>query len=1097
MTAYDQDGSILWQSPVPGGGGGAPVIADLDGDGLAEIGVAGRSNYVAYNHDGSILWQNPTQDFSSQVTGSTVFDFDGDGRAEVVYGDETTLRVYDGQTGDVIYAIPNRSATASEYPVVADIDGDNHAELLVVADSGPIGLRVFEDAQDSWMPTRSIWNQYAYHISNIGDDTSIPGREDPSWLSHNSYRLNAFPDRNPLLTPDLSVSFLRVNAGTAGQPETITVRIGNGGVTTTPAPSSVSFYAGEPATGVLLGSVPIPVLAAGAFLDLTLSNPPALTGSADIFAVVDADNALNECREDNNQQSVPILLQTRDAGISVVSDAAVYLPAAAVQLSADISNNSLLPGEFKAQLRIEDLSGIVIKTFPLRDTGPVDGRASQTRQETWDSSGFLSGSYRVRAELFSVTGDKLSEATATFILRHPTDLGPAVTLSLQPDRAVYFTSDTARITQRITNLSQSTLIEAAQLSLSVADPTGRTIFTSSNPVDMLVPGALRDQTAEQRFENLAPGLYPISGELRASDGTLLANAQGSYQVEVDTTRALRGTVQVQSKILERGQTQLCTDTLSNLASQSLSAQAIRQLLIKLDTAEVLSSSDSTLTLAPGAGDSRVRSINTAGLVEGVYSCVLQAQIAGTWNTLANDVFTLIVPPVAITATLEPVDTLRLLILLDTPGACDKDDASDDDDGSDDDCTTASTDTDPVGPANAPLLSEQRSYLEDILTTQGWSYRIVTDAQAFTRELRSGGYTTYVLFSERIELEEQVQKELREAVFRGEGLLVTVTEDDQYEALTTALGIKLGDKLMAPTAISVQAVEDIGAGRADFTLIEPVRRVILQGAEAVARYPGLSACSGEDGDDSDNDSDDTPDCNAPVTALTHYRYGDGHSLIAGFDLLAQAAQLAADPLFTDLLSEALAATRPDPAISPLTGSVAAIRLTLTNQGIAIPGKATIMPPADSQTLDPGQATTQADGRLLWPFDLAENTGTALTFWLQLPGAIGPATTEVLLQVGISPNMADYDNLQLSLDPNPRPGLDEVLDTLTALATQDNAYEKALKNIQKAKDYLEQGKADKALKAALKGADVLISLEQSQATTVRRQLALAITLIERQL
>jgi len=62
-------------------------------------------------------------------------------------------------------------------------------------------------------------------------------------------------------------------------------------------------------------------------------------------------------------------------------------------------------------------------------------------------------------------------------------------------------------------------------------------------------------------------------------------------------------------------------------------------------------------------------------------------------------------------------------------------------------------------------------------------------------------------------------------------------------LTTALGIKLKDKLPVPTAINVEAVEDISAGNADFTLIEAVRRIRLQGAVAVARYPGLSACSG--------------------------------------------------------------------------------------------------------------------------------------------------------------------------------------------------------------------------------------------------------------
>ena len=38
-------------------------------------------------------------DHSSSATGSSVFDFEEDGYAEVVYNDETMLRIYDGETG--------------------------------------------------------------------------------------------------------------------------------------------------------------------------------------------------------------------------------------------------------------------------------------------------------------------------------------------------------------------------------------------------------------------------------------------------------------------------------------------------------------------------------------------------------------------------------------------------------------------------------------------------------------------------------------------------------------------------------------------------------------------------------------------------------------------------------------------------------------------------------------------------------------------------------------------------------------------------------------------------------------------------------------
>ncbi len=140
---FTADLLALGSGPV--GRGGPPTIADFDGDGRVEFASAGASAYNVFDLDcrgtpnaascpslrtDGIAWVQQSQDFSSNTTGSSVFDFDGDQRAEVVYGDECFTRVYDGITGKVVYSRFRSSCTWYENPIVVDTDADFNAEIV-------------------------------------------------------------------------------------------------------------------------------------------------------------------------------------------------------------------------------------------------------------------------------------------------------------------------------------------------------------------------------------------------------------------------------------------------------------------------------------------------------------------------------------------------------------------------------------------------------------------------------------------------------------------------------------------------------------------------------------------------------------------------------------------------------------------------------------------------------------------------------------------------------------------------------------------------------------------------------------------------------
>ncbi|MGR9106365.1 MAG: MopE-related protein [Gammaproteobacteria bacterium] len=145
-------------------------------------------------------WFSSIQDLSA-VTSASVFDFEGDGSAEIVYRDEVYLRVFRGNDGKVLFQLKMTSNTVNEEPIVADIDNDGHAEIVVSSDANinippPLtrGLFVIEDANDSWVRARRIWNQHTYHITNICEDGSIPLHEQANWLvpGLNNFRMNGF-----------------------------------------------------------------------------------------------------------------------------------------------------------------------------------------------------------------------------------------------------------------------------------------------------------------------------------------------------------------------------------------------------------------------------------------------------------------------------------------------------------------------------------------------------------------------------------------------------------------------------------------------------------------------------------------------------------------------------------------------------------------------------------------------------------------------------------------------------------------------------------------------------------------------------------------
>ncbi len=309
-------------------GGGPPTIADFNGDGTPDVALAGGVGYAVFDgkklmdplvpDDQTILWIKQTQDCSSAFTGSSVFDFNGDGKAEVIYADELNLHIYNGPDGTELFKACNTNGTLFEYPLVADVDNDGQADIVVVSNNyhAPFkcldgtqttGVRIFGDLAGNWVRTRRVWNQHAYHVTNVAEDGTIPAVELPNYTQPklNNFRQNVQP-LGEFSAPDLVASVFPL----CGASYALVARVRNVGSASAPAGIPVGFYLGTPGSGVPLAGSPLlttKVLYSAEAEDIVLELPNAppelLNGAKTVYVVVDDQapaHAWHECKVDNN-----------------------------------------------------------------------------------------------------------------------------------------------------------------------------------------------------------------------------------------------------------------------------------------------------------------------------------------------------------------------------------------------------------------------------------------------------------------------------------------------------------------------------------------------------------------------------------------------------------------------------------------------------------------------------------------------------------------------------------------------------------------------------------------------------------------------------
>ncbi|MDR2127410.1 MAG: Ig-like domain-containing protein, partial [Prevotellaceae bacterium] len=227
-----------------------------------------------------ISWGMEHDDVSAN-TGITLFDFDNDNAADLCYRDARTLRVISpkksgkdyvelnetvGAGSSIMFKTNVYSATAFEYPVIADVNMDGSADIVVTnsgVDSRSVSrgwIEVYEyGGKYKWAPCPPVWNQGMYDPAQVSEDLKINACPMPMLTPYTKNGETIYPyngswmqvpivrkeqDFVPVVRqPDAVMQDVRVKVINAAQAE-ITVDVFNRGSATLASNTPISFYNG-------------------------------------------------------------------------------------------------------------------------------------------------------------------------------------------------------------------------------------------------------------------------------------------------------------------------------------------------------------------------------------------------------------------------------------------------------------------------------------------------------------------------------------------------------------------------------------------------------------------------------------------------------------------------------------------------------------------------------------------------------------------------------------------------------------------------------------------------------------------------------------
>ncbi|WP_162247687.1 carboxypeptidase regulatory-like domain-containing protein [Lysobacter sp. Root494] len=747
--------------------------------------------------------------------------------------------------------------------------------------------------------------------------------------------------------------------------------------------------------------------------------------------------------------TVPRVRVTNVIDLSVTTNKPEYAAHENVGIAVELNNPNTGPVQGTLVVDILDAIGAVVDEV-YREEVMLGPSSSQIVPTSYNVGTILPAGYTVRARLVNSSLNTAEDITQFAVL--PSQGDALADASLALDKAVYDPTDRVRVASTVRNRSSNVNIDNLLLMVRVYDAAGALQFTAGHDVGLLPHGATRTFQTDQVLSNAPPGTYTVRQTLQDSKERVFDTDEASYEVRSTATTGagLLGQIGATPNVATIGEPIRLDASVRNAGNADLTAGELVIRLLDVAGETVLQTWTTPANLPLGGTQPFAVVWASSSATPGVYGVTLTWRNRDQERQLATTTFTLTELKVKLDVQQHLAVGGNVLVLV----ACQPADQ----------------------PDEAACRERKAQHIDALLTTLGVPHMLARSVEEFGFLMRTGEYDAYWISGGTDHLGHLLANELREAVIRGDGLLVDGDHDSRNGLLNEALGLKYQGKLPnRQHTVTMVDTDVFDAGQFDIT--DRSIRFTPVGAVTHGRFT-----------------------NGDGAVFTH-QYGVGRAATFAFDFVSTIQGSTSAPLMQVVLDDALQHVLPDQRDGIAAGQLVGVLTTVRNLAADTPAWLRVQAPAPLSLDDTTPtASTFALHEASWLFNLTATQERQFMSWVRAPDADGAFVFTGIAGHGMQAGVNPLDSVDTTLAVVSSSTLrEQLLSALTNLqplrAHERNAKDQAVAEALAAQGLLASGQYVAAMEALIRARDLLLSITTVEVSDARLALSHYLGFVER--